>query len=225
MKQELHPGGVGIPAGALSPPATLSPPVSPTSVLPPSPWSPGGGRGSSNSSTSSSCSGSGSTAASSRIPPAPILDRFSAFTLVSHHQYHPDLRLPNLTFGAAGATASRGKFLVPLRQPFGHSQTNSIFYLVTLLAEMRCGLVYGGYATGSVAGNSVSALPWWAHHAAGLLLPHSLLPPRISSQHHNTTPTGAQLHPAEPMSPARACSPVRNRGYTPEKARSSGEFR
>ncbi|XP_046410404.1 protein odd-skipped-related 1-like [Neodiprion virginianus] len=200
VKPELHPGTVGVPAGALSPPATLSPPVSPSSALPASPWSPEGGRGSSNSnssrsSSSSSCSGSGSTAASARIPPAPILDRFSAFTLVSHQQHHPDLRLPNLTF-SPGTTGNR---------------------------EMRCGLVYGGYAGGSVAGGAVGALPWWAHHAAGLLLPHSLLPSRIPGHHQNATPTGAQLHPAEPLSPARASSPVTHRGYTPEKARSAEE--
>ncbi|XP_048514547.1 zinc finger protein 43 [Athalia rosae] len=104
---------------------------------------------------------------------------------------------------------------------------------------MRCGLVYGNYAAG--------ALPWWAHHAAGLLLPHSLLPPRISTNHHHNnnnnnsnnnnidnnnhrhevTPaaTGGQnMRPdAEPPSPARACSPITHRGFTPEKARSAEE--
>ncbi|KAK0175509.1 hypothetical protein PV327_009256 [Microctonus hyperodae] len=70
------------------------------------------------------------------------------------------------------------------------------------VTDMRCGLMYGGYGTA-----------WWAHHAVGLLLPHSLLPSRIPSQ--QTTPV-AECSPMyhEPTSPARASSPKRS---TPER--------
>ena len=71
---------------------------------------------------------------------------------------------------------------------------------------MRCGLMYGGYAAQTA---------WWAHHAVGLLLPHSLVPPRIPSQQTTTIASGSPLHP-EPPSPARAGSP---RKCTPEKAK------
>ncbi|XP_051164039.1 zinc finger protein 34-like [Leptopilina boulardi] len=165
IKPELHCNPVGVPAGALSPPATLSPPNSP-SVLPPSPWSPGGIGSSSSSSTISNPS----------TLSQPAQDRLSAFTIVSG--YNPEIqRFPNLPVSSHAASR-----------------------------EMRCGLMYGGYAAASTA--------WWAHHAAvGLLLPHSLIPPRIPSQQTNIT--SSPVHP-EPPSPARATSPRR---CTPEKAK------
>ncbi|XP_012270239.1 zinc finger protein Gfi-1b [Orussus abietinus] len=78
--------------------------------------------------------------------------------------------------------------------------------------EMRCGLMYNGYGTMGVPNGSLS---WWAHHAVGLLLPHSLLPsPRIP-QNHATSANHSPIH-QEPPSPARAGSPRR---CTPEKAK------
>lgn len=75
---------------------------------------------------------------------------------------------------------------------------------------MRCGLMYGGYGTA-----------WWAHHAVGLLLPHSLLPSRIPSQ--QTTPV-AECSPMyhEPTSPARASSPKRS---TPERTQFASKLK
>ncbi|XP_043278985.1 zinc finger protein 16-like [Venturia canescens] len=68
--------------------------------------------------------------------------------------------------------------------------------------EMRCGLMYNGYGTA-----------WWAHHAVGLLLPHSLLSSRIPTQQTTSlSEHSSPIHP-EPLSPTRASSPVRG---TPE---------
>nr|XP_033331720.1 zinc finger protein Gfi-1b-like isoform X2 [Megalopta genalis] len=89
MKPELHCVGVGVPAGALSPPATLSPPSSPSVTLPPSPWSPGATGNGSNTTASSNPS----SICSSGIN-QPASDRFSAFTLVS--TYNPETRLHTL---------------------------------------------------------------------------------------------------------------------------------
>ncbi|KAL2724558.1 zinc finger protein 628-like isoform X2 [Vespula squamosa] len=64
--------------------------------------------------------------------------------------------------------------------------------------EMRCGLMYSGYATSGTA--------WWARNV-GFLLPHSLLPPlRIPAQ--QTTPVAdcSPIHP-EPLSPVKPGSP------------------
>ncbi|XP_024946742.1 zinc finger protein 205 isoform X2 [Cephus cinctus] len=191
MKPELRCSGVGVSTGALSPPATLSPPSSP-SALPASPWSPG-------------CPGSSSSSATSNtsVTGQPIPDRFSAFTLVSN--YNPELRLRNLAVSTG-----------------------------VIAREMRCGLMYGGggYGSGSSVGSSGSSggsgdvvpgihgtpgsnISWWAHHAVGLLLPHSILPPRIGPQ--QTIPV-ASCSPVrdEPPSPTRTTSPKRT---TPEKVK------
>ncbi|XP_076659008.1 uncharacterized protein LOC143362592 [Halictus rubicundus] len=89
MKPELHCTGVGVPAGALSPPATLSPPSSPSATLPPSPWSPGATGNGSNTTTSSNPSSICSSGINQLTS-----DRFSAFTLVS--TYNPEARLQTL---------------------------------------------------------------------------------------------------------------------------------
>ncbi|XP_076624835.1 uncharacterized protein LOC143343632 [Colletes latitarsis] len=96
-KPELHCNGVGVPAGALSPPATLSPPSSPSVTLPPSPWSPGA-TGNTNSTATSSHR---SSVCSSGLN-QPSSDRFSAFTLVS--AYNPDTRLQTLPSTTIAAT-------------------------------------------------------------------------------------------------------------------------
>lgn len=104
IKPELHCNPVGVPAGALSPPATLSPPNSP-SVLPPSPWSPGGIGSSSSSSTISNPS----------TLSQPAQDRLSAFTIVSG--YNQELqRFPTLP--VSSQATSRGLFTVYIRKLF-----------------------------------------------------------------------------------------------------------
>ncbi|KAI4488999.1 hypothetical protein M0804_004497 [Polistes exclamans] len=64
--------------------------------------------------------------------------------------------------------------------------------------EMRCGLMYSGYAT--------SGTTWWARNV-GLLLPHSLLPPlRIPAQQTTPVANCSPIHP-EPLSPVKPGSP------------------
>ncbi|KAK2585150.1 hypothetical protein KPH14_008656 [Odynerus spinipes] len=64
--------------------------------------------------------------------------------------------------------------------------------------EMRCGLMYSGYATSGTA--------WWARNV-GLLLPHSLLPPlRIPAQQTTPVANCSPIHP-EPLSPVKPGSP------------------
>lgn len=67
-----------------------------------------------------------------------------------------------------------------------------------LILEMRCGLMYSGYAT--------SGTTWWARNV-GFLLPHSLLPPlRIPAQQTTPVANCSPIHP-EPLSPVKPGSP------------------
>ncbi|XP_034945399.1 zinc finger protein 13-like [Chelonus insularis] len=166
-KPELHYSSIGVPASSLSPPATLSPPSSP-SILPTSPWSPGGLTGGSN----SSCNGIQNPPTAGQLAPD---QRFGAFTFVSN--YNSDLKLQKQTHTPEATSRN--------------------------LTDMCCGLMYGGYGT-----------TWWAHHAVGLLLPHSLLPPRIPSQSTTSTTECTPIH-HEPASPAKATSPIR---CTPDRS-------
>ncbi|KAL2733048.1 zinc finger protein 628-like isoform X2 [Vespula maculifrons] len=64
--------------------------------------------------------------------------------------------------------------------------------------EMRCGLMYSGYAT--------SGTTWWTRNV-GFLLPHSLLPPlRIPAQQTTPVANCSPIHP-EPLSPVKPGSP------------------
>lgn len=73
--------------------------------------------------------------------------------------------------------------------------------------------MYGSYGT-------TAGAAWWAHHAVGLLLPHSLVPSRIAPQQCLDGANCSSIC-AEPLSPARATSP---RKFSPEKAK-CGESR
>ncbi|XP_015114831.1 zinc finger protein 467 [Diachasma alloeum] len=107
----------------------------------------------------------------------------------------PDQRLSAFSF-VSGYSSD------PRMQKLAHAPAS-----VSHVSDMRSGLLYGGYSSA-----------WWAHHAVGLLLPHSLMPPRIPPQ---TTPVAehSPIH-QEPLSPARATSPRRS---TPERAQFSVE--
>lgn len=223
MKPEINCDDVRVPTGSLSPPATLSPPSSPN-VLSASPWSPGGLTSGSN----SSCNVVSYPSAGSQLAPD---HRLSAFTLASG--YASDPRLQKLTH--VPELNSRGKYLSAcvsvykvlffcLHWRFERStfeegrkkeRKKGIFLnspqrpLYVTVTDMRCGLMYGGCSTA-----------WWTHHAVGLLLPHSLLPPEIPAQQTTLVTKRSSLQ-HERTSPDRASPPKQS---LPEKAHFIREF-
>ncbi|CAD6233269.1 GSCOCG00007102001-RA-CDS [Cotesia congregata] len=106
-------------------------------------------------------------------------------------QLAPDHRLSAFTLASGYASDPRLQKLTHVPE------------LNSRVTDMRCGLMYGGCSTA-----------WWTHHAVGLLLPHSLLPPEIPAQQTTLVTKRSSLQ-HERTSPDRASPPKQS---LPEKA-------